>query len=183
MGKNATKIIVFLPHYLWAENKNYRAMEGDCEGTTVYVSDSRFIQSTLYLRWVDQRNGCNGTAQITDSLFVDCRAHSLGPDFQNLSKREFRTSFKRRAETSRETLHVLYDDESNAKGDMILPIHGTYLAMANRSIFIQESDPTTPQEFQLALSKEVTHGGQVKNEDRFGIVFASDEIIIMLQQS
>ena len=54
----------------------HRVMEGACKGTQVYVSKENCIYSrdkscgiTLYLRCVDVRHGCRGTAQIVDGMF------------------------------------------------------------------------------------------------------------------
>ena len=177
------------------ENENcggggFRIIEGGSKGTNVYVSDNNFIYSkdkisgmTLYLRCVDRKNGCFGTAQINDGILVHCRPHNHDPDNQNLDRREAKTSLKRRAETTRDPFRVIYDDESNERGNMEVTFHEIHPAMAKRRRVGQPKYPETVEDFQSAMNGEVVYRGTVRSGDQFGLVFASDEAITMLQQS
>ena len=99
-----------------------RVMEGSCKWTQVYVSEKKYIYSreksygiTLYLRCVDIRYGCRGTAQIVDGMFAHCRAHNHEPGPRQVERREIEVRLKRRVETTRDPLRVVYDQEGNER--------------------------------------------------------------------
>ena len=101
-------------------------MEGACKGTQVYVSKGNFIYSrdksyniTIYLRCVDVRHGCRGTAQIVDGMFAHCQEHNHEPDPKQVERREIKASLKRRAETTSDPFRVVYDREVNERGGIV----------------------------------------------------------------
>ena len=106
-----------------AENASaYRVMEEACKWSQGYVSKEtnicsrdKFYDITLYLRCVDVRRGCRGTAQIVDGMFAHCREHNNEPDPRQVERREIKASLKRRAETPRDPLWVVYDQEVNER--------------------------------------------------------------------
>ena len=51
-----------------------------------------------------------------DGMFAHFREHNHEPDPRQVERREFKASLKRRVETTRDPLRVVYDQEVNEQG-------------------------------------------------------------------
>ena len=169
----------------------YRVMVGACKWTQVYVSKENYIYSrdksygiTVYLRCVDVRHGCRGTAQIVDGMFAHCREHNHKPDPRQEEKREIKASLKRRAETTRDPLRVVYDQEVNERGGIVdVTYREMEPTMTKRRKTVQKGVPQTPNEFNTELRDEPLYCCQVKSGDEYALIFASIEASNVLNSS
>ena len=144
-------------------------------------SENRTVGITRYLRGVEKRDGCNGTATIIDGILVHGRPYSHSGDQSRVEKREAVSELKHQAETSRQPFRVIYDNVASthpAIKDVPYPEIDPVMAKRRRSN--TEPVPTTKQEFVRTLSIELRFYGCVSGGEGFALLFSDTKSVDLI---
>ena len=167
-----------------AVTANFRVIDRNGPGTKVYVSNNfiystnRTVGITRYLRCVEKRDGCNGTATIVwRNSCTWATTFTFGRQ-SKVEKREVVSKLRRQAEASLYPFRVIYDNVASTHPAIKdVPYPEIEPVMAKRRRSNTEPVPTTKQEIVQKLTDKLRFFGCVSGGEGFALLFSDTKSV------